>query len=168
MVAKKLANTPAGRPKGETASIEAVSQDAAAKLLNVSRAAAQRAAVVQEKAAPELVAAGRGSAKAPWAFRPGDGALAMLPPIAAYPCPHARRRSGPAARAHTRAAGPPLSQCCRNDLWQIAARSQAATGVDARCHLNVEHSRCLGSQPFKGNGIGPASYLPQGAGPPDS
>ena len=52
-VAAKLANLGEGRPS-ETASIEAVSQDAAAAMLNVSRASVQRAKEVQDKGTPEL------------------------------------------------------------------------------------------------------------------
>ena len=54
MVASKLANLGEGRPK-ETASIEAVSQDLAAEMLNVSRSAVQRAAKVRSDGTPELV-----------------------------------------------------------------------------------------------------------------
>ncbi len=56
MVAAKLANLGEGRP-AETASIEAVSQPRAAELLNVSRAAVQRAVKVKNEGAPELVQA---------------------------------------------------------------------------------------------------------------
>lgn len=56
MVAAKIANLSEGRPS-ETASIEAVSQSDASKLMNVSRSAVQRAAKVQQQAAPELVEA---------------------------------------------------------------------------------------------------------------
>lgn len=55
MIAKRLATLKRG--DNQHASIEASSQDEAAKLLKVSRSAVQRAAVVQAKAAPELVAA---------------------------------------------------------------------------------------------------------------
>ena len=66
MVAAKLANLGEGRPR-ETASIEAVSQSRAAELLNVSRAAVQRATRVRDDATPELaraVEAGRVSVSA--------------------------------------------------------------------------------------------------------
>ncbi len=53
MVAAKLVNTQNGRPL-KTASIDAVSQEEAANLLNVSRPSVQRAAQVQQKAIPEL------------------------------------------------------------------------------------------------------------------
>lgn len=56
MVAARVANLGEGRPS-ETAPIEAVSQTAAATLLNVGRSAVQRAAVVQRDAVPELIAA---------------------------------------------------------------------------------------------------------------
>ena len=56
MVASKLANLGEGRPK-ETASIEAVSQDRSAELLNVSRSAVQRATKVRSEGTPELVSA---------------------------------------------------------------------------------------------------------------
>jgi len=56
MIAARLANLGPGRP-AETASIEAVSQSHAAGLLNVSRAAVQRAVTVETSAAPELAAA---------------------------------------------------------------------------------------------------------------
>lgn len=56
MVASRLANLGEGRPS-KTASIEAVSQEAAADLLNVSRSAVQRAAKVLDVGAAELVAA---------------------------------------------------------------------------------------------------------------
>lgn len=56
MVAASIANMKPGRP-GETASIEAVSQSAAAEKLNVSRSAVQRASKVMDEGAPELVEA---------------------------------------------------------------------------------------------------------------
>ena len=56
MVAAKLANMSEGRPS-ETASIDAVSQDAAGDMLNVGRASVQRAAKVREEGTPELIAA---------------------------------------------------------------------------------------------------------------
>ena len=56
MVAAKIASLPAHRPAG-SASIEAVSQPAAAALLNVSRSAVQRAAIVRDEGTPELVEA---------------------------------------------------------------------------------------------------------------
>lgn len=56
MVAGKLANLPAHRPT-ESAPIGAVTQDAAADLLNVGRRSVQRAREVIEHGAPELVQA---------------------------------------------------------------------------------------------------------------
>lgn len=56
MVAANIATMKVGRPS-ETAAIEAVSQQQAADMLNVSRAAVQRAAKVRDEAAPELVEA---------------------------------------------------------------------------------------------------------------
>jgi ParB-like chromosome segregation protein Spo0J len=56
MIAKKLATLTHGQRKAD-ASIEASSQDDAARMLNVSRSAVQRAAVVQQRATPELVEA---------------------------------------------------------------------------------------------------------------
>jgi ParB-like chromosome segregation protein Spo0J len=53
MVAAKVANMAEGRPK--TASLDAVSQQRAANMLNVSRSSVQRAAIVQAKATPELL-----------------------------------------------------------------------------------------------------------------
>jgi N6-adenosine-specific RNA methylase IME4 len=53
MVAAKLATLPKG--SNQHASIEAASQPKAAKLLNVSRSAVQRATIVRTKAVPELV-----------------------------------------------------------------------------------------------------------------
>lgn len=53
-VAAKLANLGEGRP---TASIEAVSQESAAAMLNVSRSSVQRAAIVQAEATDEIRAA---------------------------------------------------------------------------------------------------------------
>jgi hypothetical protein len=53
LVAGKIANLNEGRPS-ETASIGAVSQEEAAKLLNVSRRSVQRGVAVLEKAIPEL------------------------------------------------------------------------------------------------------------------
>lgn len=64
MVAAEIANLGEGRPwpaeslpqlPGVTASIEAVTQTAAADMLNVSRAAVQRAATVRDHATPALV-----------------------------------------------------------------------------------------------------------------
>src|SRR5690625_4506975 len=66
MVAARLATMGRGRP-GENASNEAISQDEAAALLNVSRSAVQRATVVRDEAVPELVRAveeGRASVSA--------------------------------------------------------------------------------------------------------
>jgi hypothetical protein len=57
MVAAKLATLREGRPTKETASTDAVSQPEAAKLLNVARAQVQRARVVRDHGAPELVKA---------------------------------------------------------------------------------------------------------------
>jgi hypothetical protein len=56
MVAAKIANLAPGRP-AETAAIDAVSQTAAAEMLNVSRESVQRAAVVVEHGMPELAEA---------------------------------------------------------------------------------------------------------------
>ena len=56
MVASRLANLEEGRPE-KTAPIGAVSQSDAAELLNVSRRSVQRACVVLENGAPELIAA---------------------------------------------------------------------------------------------------------------
>lgn len=56
MVASRLATLGEGRPT-ETASIEAVSQDNAADLLNVGRASVQRAREVQTHGVPELAQA---------------------------------------------------------------------------------------------------------------
>lgn len=56
MVAANMATLGEGRPS-PTASIEAVSQQEAADLLNVSRSAVQRAAKVRDDGAPELVEA---------------------------------------------------------------------------------------------------------------
>jgi ParB-like chromosome segregation protein Spo0J len=56
MVAARLATMAEGRPD-KTASIEAVSQEKAADLLNVSRSAVQRAHIVQERGSPELAVA---------------------------------------------------------------------------------------------------------------
>jgi ParB-like chromosome segregation protein Spo0J len=56
MIAKKLANMPAHRPADNGANLR-TSQNEAAELLKVSRRSVQLAAVIQEKAAPELVAA---------------------------------------------------------------------------------------------------------------
>jgi N6-adenosine-specific RNA methylase IME4 len=53
-VAAKLANLGEGRPPEKTAQICAVSQDRAAKMLNVSRRSVQHAAAVRSGAAPEL------------------------------------------------------------------------------------------------------------------
>jgi hypothetical protein len=55
MIANRLANMPAHRP-GKSANLR-TSQECAAKTLNVSPRSVQHAAVVQEKAAPELVEA---------------------------------------------------------------------------------------------------------------
>jgi hypothetical protein len=55
MVAAKIATMTEGRPR-ETASIDAVSQTQAAKLLNVSRMSVQRAKKVQESGDIKLVA----------------------------------------------------------------------------------------------------------------
>lgn len=55
-VAAKIAKLPPGRPS-KTAPIEAVSQERAAELMNVSRSATQRAAFVQDHGTPELNAA---------------------------------------------------------------------------------------------------------------
>jgi hypothetical protein len=55
MVAEALSTMTEGRPK--TASIDAVSQDEAAKLLNVSRKSVQRAREVRKKGTPETIAA---------------------------------------------------------------------------------------------------------------
>jgi hypothetical protein len=56
MIAKKLANMTAGRPKKENpANLPSFSQEAAAALLNVSSRIVRQAAVVLEKAAPELL-----------------------------------------------------------------------------------------------------------------
>lgn len=59
MVAKRLANLPHGgdRRSDQAANLPLVSQAEAAKTLHVSERAVRHAAVVQEKAAPELVAA---------------------------------------------------------------------------------------------------------------
>lgn len=61
MVGARIANMNEGRPRKDTASIEAVSpavsQTAAAEQVNASRASVQRAAVVIRDAEPELVAA---------------------------------------------------------------------------------------------------------------
>ena len=59
MVAKRLATLQNGynRYSKIGASIEAPTQERAAKLLNVSRSAVQRAGIVQERAAPELAQA---------------------------------------------------------------------------------------------------------------
>lgn len=65
MVAAKIANLAEGRPRdksdapllGETAQICAVSQEAAADLLNVSRRSVQAARAVKSEGAPELVEA---------------------------------------------------------------------------------------------------------------
>ena len=57
MIANRLANMPAHRP-GKSANLR-TSQECAAKTLNVSPRSVQHAAVVQEKAAPELVASRR-------------------------------------------------------------------------------------------------------------
>lgn len=56
IVAKKLANLPAHRPADNCANLR-TSQEDAAKLLQVSRRSVQHAAVVLEKAAPEMVQA---------------------------------------------------------------------------------------------------------------
>jgi N6-adenosine-specific RNA methylase IME4 len=56
MVAARLANLSAGRP-GKNTPVEAVSQDAAAEKLNVSRSAVQRAKAVVSQGTPELQAA---------------------------------------------------------------------------------------------------------------
>jgi len=56
MVASKLAGMSPGRP-AKNAPIEAVSQEAAARQLNVGRSSVQRAAEVRDRGAPELVAA---------------------------------------------------------------------------------------------------------------
>lgn len=74
MVAGRIANMAEGRPT-ETASIEAVSQDVAADLLNVGRASVQRARVVLTRGAPEVVAAVDSGALAVSAAEP----LARLP-----------------------------------------------------------------------------------------
>jgi hypothetical protein len=55
MIANRLANMPAHRP-GKSANLR-TSQECAAKTLNVSPRSVQHAAVVQEKAAPELMQA---------------------------------------------------------------------------------------------------------------
>lgn len=55
MVASRIANMPKG--SNQHASIEAPSQSEAAKMLNVSRSAVQRARVVQETAEPEVIEA---------------------------------------------------------------------------------------------------------------
>ena len=54
MIAARLATMDRGRP--ENASIDAITQPDAAKLLNVSRSTVQRAAIVRDKAAPHLAA----------------------------------------------------------------------------------------------------------------
>lgn len=56
MIAKKLANMPAHRPDANGANLR-TSQNEAADLLKVSRRSVQLAAVVQDRAAPDLVAA---------------------------------------------------------------------------------------------------------------
>lgn len=56
MIAARLANAGEGRPS-VTASIDAVTQPEAAKLLNVSRPSVQRARVVLNDGTPELIAA---------------------------------------------------------------------------------------------------------------
>ncbi len=56
MVGDKLATMKQGA-RTDIASIEATSQDEAAKLLNVSRASIQRAAKVRKEATPETIAA---------------------------------------------------------------------------------------------------------------
>lgn len=57
MVAAKIATLHEGRPSSETASQEAVSQAAAAKIMKVGRSSVQRARKVIERAAPEVVQA---------------------------------------------------------------------------------------------------------------
>ena len=56
MVAARLANLPNHRP-AKTAAIAAVTQDRAAKMLNVSQDSIQRARQVQTAGAPDLVQA---------------------------------------------------------------------------------------------------------------
>lgn len=56
MVAARLATLERGRPE-EKASIDAITQDEAAQMLNVGRASVQRARVVLDDGAPELVTA---------------------------------------------------------------------------------------------------------------
>ncbi len=55
MAANKIANLPAHRPASGTTAIAVVTQDHAAKLMNVSVDALQRARVVEQHGAPELV-----------------------------------------------------------------------------------------------------------------
>jgi hypothetical protein len=55
MVAARIATLRVGRPEEENASIEAITQDAAADLLNVSLSGDQRARTVLEHGQPELV-----------------------------------------------------------------------------------------------------------------
>jgi hypothetical protein len=57
MVAAKLANMPAHRPASESPSIEGVSAETAATMLNVGRASVERAKTVQREAVQEIVTA---------------------------------------------------------------------------------------------------------------
>lgn len=56
-IAAKLANMKEGRPSSDTAQIYAVSQEDAAKMLQVSRSSVQHAKVVLEHGSPELIQA---------------------------------------------------------------------------------------------------------------
>lgn len=74
MVAAKLATLAHGQKKAD-APIGASTQADAAELLNVSRRAVQRAAVVQDEGAPELIAA----------VERGDVAVSAAAQVAALP-----------------------------------------------------------------------------------
>lgn len=87
MVAARIAKLPQGA-RTDIAPIEAMSQPAAADLLNVGRSAVQRAKTVQREGSPELVAA----------VDSGAISVSAAADVATLPLPHADVRERPTRR----------------------------------------------------------------------